>query len=165
ITNAQTINMATMLVNPLSYARGGGGGGRYGAKGGIHGNFQDIDNKDADRAGAADDIPHMLNFVGSYELPFGKGRAFLNQGGVVNALLGGWHLTGNFNAASGIPLGVDCPGNEITGRCNLVGPVSVGKGDKQQRTAQWINPSAFVPPYGTDQGFWANYDPTDDRAW
>jgi hypothetical protein len=84
---------------------------------------------------------------------------------VVNALLGGWHLTGNFNAASGIPLGVGCPGNEITGRCNLVGPVSVGKGDKQQRTAQWINPSAFAPPFGTDQNFWANYDPTDDRAW
>ena len=165
ITNAQTTNMATMLVNPFSYARGGGVGGRYGASGGIYGSFQDIDNKNADRAIAADDIPHMLNFVGSYELPFGKGHAFLRQGGVVNALLGGWRFIGNFNAASGIPLRVGCPGNEMTSRCNLVGPISYGKGDKQDRIAQWINPSAFVPPYGTDQNFWAHYDPTDNRTW
>jgi len=84
---------------------------------------------------------------------------------MVNAILGGWHLTGYFNASSGIPLGVGCPGNEMTSRCNLVGPISYGKGDKQHRIAQWINPSAFVPPYGTDQNFWANYDPTDNRAW
>jgi Carboxypeptidase regulatory-like domain/TonB dependent receptor len=165
ITNAQTTNMATMLVNPFSYARAQGVGGRYGATGGIYGSFQDIDNKNADRAIAADDIPHMLNVVGSYELPIGKGRAFLNHGGVVNAVLGGWHLTGNFNASSGIPLGVNCPGNEITSRCDLLGPISYGKGDKLQRTAQWINPSAFAPPYGTDQTFWANYAPTDNRAW
>ena len=165
ITNAQTTNMATMLVNPFSYARGGGVGGRYGATGGIYGNFQDIDNKNADRAVAADDIPHMFNFVASYQLPVGKGRAFLNHGGIVNAVLGGWRLTSNFNAASGIALSVNCPGNEITSRCNLVGPISYGKGDKKQRIAQWINPSAFAPAFGTDQNFWANYDPTDNRAW
>ncbi len=165
ITDAQTINIATMLVNPLSYARGGGVGGRYGATGGIYGNFQDIDNKNADRAIAADDIPHMFNFVASYQLPVGKGRAFLNRGGLLNAVLGGWQLTSNFNAATGIPLSVSCPSNEITGRCNLTGPISYGKGDKQHRIAQWINPSAFAPAFGTDQNFWANYDPTDDRAW
>ena len=166
ITNVQVTNIAYLLVNPLSYARSGGVGGRYGASGGQNGRgYQDIDNKNADRAIAADDIPHMINFAASYQLPFGKGRAFLNQGGIVNTLLGGWHLTSNFNAASGIPLRVRCPGNEITSRCNLVGPLSYGKGDKQQRTAQWIDPSAFAPPFGTDQHFWANYDPTDDRAW
>jgi hypothetical protein len=58
-----------------------------------------------------------------------------------------------------------CPSNDSTSRCDLVGPISGGKGDKQQRTAQWINPSSFSPPFGTDQSFWANYDPTDNRAW
>ena len=165
ITNAQTANMATMLVDPIHWGKSAGVGGRLGATGGIYGSFQDIDNKNADRSIAADDIAHIFNLAATYELPIGQGRALLNRGGVLNALIGGWRLTANFNAESGIPLGVSCPANQLTSRCNLVGPVHYGKGDKQHRIAQWIDPSAFQPPFGGDQAFWANYDPTDNRAW
>ncbi|HKW97034.1 MAG TPA: TonB-dependent receptor [Bryobacteraceae bacterium] len=167
ITNAEVANMATMLVDPLHWTKAANVGGRLGAIGGIYGGgFQDRDNKNADRAIAADDIAHMFNLASSYELPVGKGKPFLNQGGVVDAVLGGWRLTGNFNAQSGLPLGVGCPGNQITGRCNLVGdPMFKGGRSKAQRIADWINPAAFQPPFGSDQTFWANYDPTDNRAW
>ena len=38
-----------------------------------------------------------------YELPVGKGRQFLNQGGVMDAVLGGWHLGGIITFRSGFP--------------------------------------------------------------
>jgi hypothetical protein len=166
ITNAEVANMATMLVDPLHWTKPSGIGGRLGAIGGFGGSFQNMDNKNADRSIAFDDIPQMFNLAGSYELPVGKGKAFLNRGGIANAALGGWRLTGNMNAQAGLPLSVSCPGDQITSRCNLIGdPNFSGSRSKQQRIAQWINPAAFQPPFGGDQTFWANYDPTDPRAW
>jgi hypothetical protein len=38
------------------------------------------------------DIRHVVHASGTYDLPFGKGRRFLNQGGVVNGVFGGWTL-------------------------------------------------------------------------
>lgn len=49
------------------------------------------------------DIRHIINANVLYQLPFGRGRAFLNEGGVTNALLGGWQLTGIFRWNSGLP--------------------------------------------------------------
>ena len=48
--------------------------------------------------------PHVFvaNFLA--ELPFGKGKRFLDQGGVVNALFGGWQLGGIFRYQQGTPL-------------------------------------------------------------
>ena len=43
----------------------------------------------------------------SYELPFGKGRHFMNHGGVVNQVLGGWELTWTQTLQSGQPFTVN----------------------------------------------------------
>ena len=65
-----------------------------------------------------------------------------------------------------MPLAVTCPADNLTGRCDIVGPpVLRGGRSKEQSIAQWMNPQAFEPPFGSDQTFWANYDPTDPRAW
>jgi hypothetical protein len=54
----------------------------------------------------------------------------------------------------------------LTSRCNLVGdPNFHGSRSKAERIAQWINPAAFEPPFGSDQSFWSNYDPKDPRAY
>ncbi|HEY0375839.1 MAG TPA: TonB-dependent receptor [Pyrinomonadaceae bacterium] len=39
-------------------------------------------------------LPHSLVFNYIIELPFGKGRRFLNSGGFVDRLVGGWQITG-----------------------------------------------------------------------
>ena len=44
--------------------------------------------------------PNKFDLSASYELPFGEGRRFLNEG-IGNVLLGGWQLNGNFTAFSG----------------------------------------------------------------
>jgi hypothetical protein len=49
------------------------------------------------------DIPHRWVTSGNVDLPFGRGKMFLNQGGIVNALLGGWRLSGIFTIQSGQP--------------------------------------------------------------
>jgi hypothetical protein len=38
-----------------------------------------------------------------YELPVGKGHAFLNRGGIANAILGGWELSSIITATTGFP--------------------------------------------------------------
>lgn len=167
MTNAAVANLAAMLVDPIHWTRAGNIGGRAGSLGIVNGGgFQDLDNKNADRAVGASDIPQMFNLASTYELPFGKGKPFLNQNGFLNALIGGWRLSGNFNAQSGLPLSIGCPGDQITSRCNIIGnPNFSGSRSKQQQIADWINPAAFQPPFGGDQTFWANYSPTDPRAW
>ncbi|HWS99422.1 MAG TPA: carboxypeptidase regulatory-like domain-containing protein [Pyrinomonadaceae bacterium] len=46
-------------------------------------------------------LPHSLVFNYIIELPFGKGRRFLNQGGLVDRLVGGWQITGIHRYRSG----------------------------------------------------------------
>ena len=82
-------------------------------------------------------------------------------------------LNGNFNAQSGTPLAITGPCDDLQiweaddgCRVNLVGkPGFSGSRSKAQRIADWINPAAFEPVFGNDQSFWANYSPTDPRAW
>jgi len=60
-------------------------------------------------------------------------------------------------------LGITCPSGQLTSRCNLIGnPKAVPGG---RGVNDWINPGAFEPAYGSDQNFWANYDPNDPRAY
>ncbi|MBS1839946.1 MAG: carboxypeptidase regulatory-like domain-containing protein [Acidobacteria bacterium] len=54
------------------------------------------------------DMTHQVNANYIAELPFGKGRRFLgNSGRALNALFGGWELTGIVRWTSGLPFMVD----------------------------------------------------------
>jgi hypothetical protein len=46
-----------------------------------------------------------------YELPFGKGQKWMNKGGLVNAILGGWKVNLSENINSGVPLTVTHSGS------------------------------------------------------
>jgi hypothetical protein len=63
------------------------------------------------------DQTHVFNFNTIYELPIGKGRRFLNQGGVANLLLGGWQLGTIIRAGTGAPVTITDP----RGTLNRVG--------------------------------------------
>ena len=54
------------------------------------------------RSLAIEDVPQALNIAASYDLPFGRGKRWLNQG-ALNAVFGNWALNGVFRAQSGIP--------------------------------------------------------------
>jgi hypothetical protein len=55
------------------------------------------------------DQTHIFNFNGIYELPFGKGKRWLNEGGLVNQIVGGWQVTSIIQIGSGIPFSITDP--------------------------------------------------------
>jgi hypothetical protein len=50
------------------------------------------------------DQTHMISIAGTYELPFGKGRPFMNRGGIADAILGGWQISPLLTYQTGTPL-------------------------------------------------------------
>ena len=104
-----------------------------------------------DRASGAWDARQVVNGNAVYQLPFGRGKALLNQSGVADAIAGNWELTTTALARTGFPVNVvtslDGPdGNQAgTQRPNLVPGVSLAPpGGKT--IARWFNPAAFEIP-------------------
>ena len=52
------------------------------------------------------DLTHNLKFSSVWDVPVGKGKQFLNMGGPVNWVLGGWRISGIAIYSSGTPLGL-----------------------------------------------------------
>ncbi len=94
-------------------------------------------------------IPHNLQFSGSWELPFGKGKRWLSDNAVTSALTGGWQLSWLYGAFSGTPFSVTSSGTSLnapgsTQRADLVksevqklGGIGVG--------TPYYDPTAFAP--------------------
>ncbi|HEV3198702.1 MAG TPA: TonB-dependent receptor [Bryobacteraceae bacterium] len=61
------------------------------------------------------DIRHVLRASGTYDLPFGKGKKYLNHGGVVNGVFGGWTLGTIFVIQSGNPAQIGTPTSQPDG--------------------------------------------------
>ncbi|MGE0102149.1 MAG: TonB-dependent receptor [Blastocatellales bacterium] len=54
----------------------------------------------------SDDITHVFKANGIYELPFGPGKYFLDRGGVVGKIVGGWSFNPILRWQSGEPISV-----------------------------------------------------------
>jgi hypothetical protein len=68
--------------------------------------FLDNFDKSRDYGRAIYDRTHTFNFNGQYELPFGKGKRFLNSGGTMDRIFGGFQLSSIVNISSGVPTGI-----------------------------------------------------------
>jgi hypothetical protein len=84
-----------------------------------------------------------------YDLPVGKGRAWMNQGGVANAILGGWQIGGIITMQTGFPVNTSSgkdPAN--IGESGYERPSYTGLPVKpaRQTVDNWINKSAFRVP-------------------
>jgi hypothetical protein len=66
-------------------------------------NFSDIYNRKGEQSLSGYDVPWRLVFSPIAELPFGAGKHWLNQGGVVNQLVGGWEMSALGTYQSGYP--------------------------------------------------------------
>jgi hypothetical protein len=100
-------------------------------------------------------------FVANYliELPFGRGRRWLNRGGIVNTLLGGWQLSGIHRYQSGTPLSfftTDPGSTNFLQDVGYLGGIRLNRtgasveGNRQFIDARLgvfaVNPAAFVAP-------------------
>jgi hypothetical protein len=92
----------------------------------------------------------------TYELPVGKGKPFLNTGGVANAIGGGWQVAAVQTYQSGTPLAVSSPGwdsgifaGNLCGGCSrpnvVAGQNPRGPSGKfVYGTSRRLNPAAFT---------------------
>jgi outer membrane receptor protein involved in Fe transport len=82
-----------------------------------------------------------------YDLPFGKGRKWLDRGGVLNAVLGGWKDSGSFIAHSGIPFDIFSGGPNLTGAISgYIYADCTGNPAGPKTAAEWFNTGAFSDP-------------------
>ncbi len=114
--------------------------------------MQNLNDVKANYAHSTTDVPNTLVVAVSYPLPVGHGKKFLNQGGVTDAVLGGWNLSTVYSGHSGTT------STPLVGSDNLSGgqdgnwfPNLGGSWKPAHQTPDtWINPSAFtVPSTGT----------------
>jgi hypothetical protein len=104
-----------------------------------------------DRGLSAFDQRHRLAVNYAYELPFGRGRRWLNGSAFGNQLLGDWDLTGNVQYASGFPLTPHVAGSSAdieTGGYGALRPDLTGEPvELSQPTAdRFFNTGAFTAP-------------------
>jgi hypothetical protein len=97
---------------------------------------------------SAYNTPHRLVLSSVWQLPFGQGRRFANQGGLANQILGGWEIGTILTAQSGRPInsaaGYDAPGTGTFGdpRLNSAGKTP-NLPDGQRSADAWFDRSAF----------------------
>ena len=106
---------------------------------------QDIRNFRADRGDISTLARHTLKVNYLYELPFGKGKPFLDAGGAVDVLFGGWQIAGITSASSGLPFSVTFNSTiqgSPAGRAQLVGDPHLSN----PTIDGWFNPAAFAVP-------------------
>jgi hypothetical protein len=94
------------------------------------------------------DVPKMLKGSAVYELPIGKGKKLLNQGGVLNAIVGGWKMSSVFTAQSGSVFTPMMSGANNSGsQAGNWFPNVVGNPHLSNWTiAKYFNPAAFAQP-------------------
>jgi hypothetical protein len=112
-------------------------------------------NLRAERGRSNFDVRHRLSVSYSYDLPFGKGRAFLADRGLLSSILSGWQTFGIVTLQTGRPFTVALLSeidNSGTGRSSLGfgandRPNLVGDATLDRRTPeQWFNAAAFAFP-------------------
>jgi len=134
------------LMDNVNATTTGFPGGNYSG-----GGIQDWDNLAAAWSPSVMDTPQYLAISSMYELPFGKGRKWLNHSTVAEYVLGGWQLNGIFTAISGSPLQIAMGSNSLfnnggTQLPNLTGQDPHGHGPIKDRLTNYFNAAAFIGP-------------------
>jgi hypothetical protein len=119
---------------------------------GSSGSFSPQNNlcRNCDTAVADFNVPQRLVISALYTIPTGKGQRYLNHGGIVNQIVGGWQTSSIFTMQSGAPVnlasGLDALGN--TGyspdnnrmNCTGINPLTTFN----NQTDQYLNVAAFA---------------------
>jgi carboxypeptidase family protein len=136
---------------------------RIGAWGGLGGQIINSWDPNAMRAVSDYDAKHQFNANWITELPFGKGKLIGgNANGFLDAVIGGWQLSGLFRLTSGLPFnvfgGFNWPTNwQLGGNAFLTGPVQTGTFKNPDGTVSVFKNGpasidSFTAPFPGDSG-------------
>lgn len=101
-----------------------------------------------DEANGATAVPFQSASISwAYDLPMGKGYAFMNQG-VGAVILGGWSLGGLLRLNGGIPFTITSGGDSLNANSPLGGRVDIVGDPKLSNPtpSRWFNTAAFAAP-------------------
>jgi len=102
-TYSKTLTDADSALPTFAQFSGGSGGGFV----------QDSYNLKNEKSVSYQDVPHTFVLSYIYELPVGKGKKFLNKGGIADKVLGGWQVGGVQRYQSGQPISYSCSGGQF----------------------------------------------------
>jgi hypothetical protein len=126
-------------------------GGSAASGGGAVGNGQTITNIDAWHGPSGFDTRHRAVISYVYELPWGPGRKFMANGGVLGAIVGGWQLSGITTLTTGRPFSVSLQTGVNNGAPSW--PNRIGSGKLDDPTVDlWFNTADFVAPPANTYG-------------
>ena len=118
---------------------------------------ENVSCRACDRASSDQDARHSGSVYAVYNLPFGAGRRFATDPGVMRTLLSGWQWDTVATGRSGLPVNITVDrassalpdGNNNNQRPNYIAGVSLTPPGGSTPNL-WINPAAFaVPAVGT----------------
>ena len=96
------------------------------------------------------DVRHRFTASFLYELPFGKGKLVPVSNRVLDAIAGGWQISGMFQAQTGFPFTVlmatATANNGRSTRANVVAGQSSSLPDSERSLSHYFNAAAFTPP-------------------
>jgi Carboxypeptidase regulatory-like domain/TonB dependent receptor/TonB-dependent Receptor Plug Domain len=101
------------------------------------------------------DVQKVAHFSGGYQLPFGRGRAYLAKDNkLVNAFAGGWNTNWILTLQDGQPGTVPCAITTTSGfGCFALKVRGVNPYAGSHNVNQWLDPAAFAsPPVATTIG-------------
>lgn len=110
---------------------------------------QDYYNLDAEYSLAIVNVPSRFTSSLTYELPFGKGKAYANNSKILDYAVGGWQMNVISIFQSGFPLAVrqSTNFNSVIGtglqRPNATGTSPGNSGSVEDRINGYLNPAAF----------------------
>jgi hypothetical protein len=115
---------------------------------------QDNYNRQLEHGLLITDVPHAFALNFSQDLPFGASKRFLNRRGPVNAIVGGWAVSGILRYQSGFPMPISMTNTLPLFNQRLRPDVVVGQerttaidnGDFDPAVDRRINPAAFAAP-------------------
>jgi hypothetical protein len=126
-------------------------GGSAASGGGAVGNPQTVTNLQAGHGPAGFDVRHRGVVSGVWELPWGPGRRWLQDGGMVGAIAGGWQISGIASLTTGRPFTVFMQTGVNSGAPSW--PNRIGSGKLDNPTVDlWYNPRDFAAPPANTYG-------------
>jgi len=122
----------------------------WGSRAGVQA-YQSSYNPGANYSNSNFDVRNAFKGSAVYQLPFGKGKMFLNNNTFLDEVFGGWQSTGTLVLQGGQPFTVTMKTNNSYAQAgswypNLIGNPKLANRGPYHGTNQWFNEAAFAQP-------------------
>jgi hypothetical protein len=148
LSHGLSYNFSYVWSHFLSDIDSSGWGSHAGAQ-----NYQRSFNPSANYGNSNFDVRNAFKGSALYELPFGKGRTFVNNNTLLDILIGGWQSSGTVVIQSGQPFTVSMQTDNSFAQSensqwypNVIGNPKLSTKGPYHGTNQWFNEAAFAQP-------------------